>query len=57
MKTTKPDQKRANIAFIAIVIAGYILGFLIKKVQIGLIIGLVLGVLASMMIRSRENKQ
>jgi len=57
MKATKPDQKRANIAFIAIVIGGYILGFLIKKVQIGLIIGLVLGVLASMMIRSRENKQ
>ncbi len=54
MKTTKPDRKRANIAFIAIVIAGYILGFLIKRVQIGLIIGLVLGVLASMMIRSRE---
>ena len=56
MKTAKPDQKRANIAFFAIVAAGYILGFLIKKVQIGLIIGLVLGLMASLMIRSRENK-
>ncbi len=53
MKTTKPDQKRANLAFIAIVIAGYLLGFLIKRVPIGLVIGLVLGIFASMMIRRR----
>ncbi|MBA2499887.1 MAG: hypothetical protein H0V30_09195 [Chitinophagaceae bacterium] len=54
MNTSKPDRKRANFAFIAIVIAGYLLGFLIKRVPIGLIIGLVLGIFASMMIRRRQ---
>ena len=49
----KPDQRRGTIAFIFIVLLGYLLGFFIKRVQVGLIIGLVLGLLASGIVRKR----
>jgi len=49
----KPDQRRGTIAFIFIVLLGYLLGFLIKRVQVGLILGLVLGLLASGIVRKR----
>ena len=51
--TRKPDQKRGNIAFIFIVLLGYLLGFLIKRVQLGLILGLAIGLLASGIVRKR----
>lgn len=41
----KPDQKRGGIAFFFIIILGLVIGFLIKRVHIGLLIGLVLGLL------------
>jgi hypothetical protein len=50
----KPDQKRGNIAFIVIVLLGYLLGFMIKRVQLGLILGLALGLLASGIMRRRR---
>jgi len=48
-----PDNKRAGIAFIFLIIVGLIIGFLIKRVHIGLLIGLSLGFLASGMLRRR----
>jgi hypothetical protein len=51
--TKKPDQTRGNIAFVFIVLLGYLLGFLIKKVHIGLILGLAFGLLASGIMRRR----
>lgn len=49
----KPDQRRGNIAFVFIVLLGYLLGFLIKKVHIGLILGLAFGLFASGIMRRR----
>ena len=50
----KPDQKRGEIAFFFIIILGLVIGFLIKRVHIGLIIGLVMGLLASGLMRRRQ---
>lgn len=50
----QPDSKRAGIAFIFIIILGLIIGFLIKRVHIGLIIGLALGLLGSGLLRRRK---
>lgn len=49
----KRDNKRGNIAFILIVLAGYLLGFLMKRVQLGLIIGLAMGLMATVLTRKR----
>ena len=50
----KPDQKRGGIAFFVIIILGLVIGFLIKRVHIGLLIGLVMGLLASGLMRRRQ---
>ena len=50
----KPDHKRGGIAFFFIIILGLVIGFLIKRVHIGLLIGLVLGLLASGLMRKRQ---
>lgn len=50
----KPDQKRGGIAFFFIIILGLVIGFLIKRVHIGLLIGLVMGLLASGLMRRRQ---
>lgn len=49
----KPDEKRGGIAFILLIIIGLVIGFLIKRVHYGLLIGLALGLLASGMLRRR----
>lgn len=49
----KRDHKRGNIAFILIVLAGYLLGFAMKRVQLGLIIGLAMGLMATVLTRKR----
>ncbi len=49
----KPDEKRGGIAFIFLIIIGLIIGFLIKRVHYGLLIGLALGFLASGILRRR----
>jgi uncharacterized membrane protein (UPF0136 family) len=49
----KPDKKRGGIAFALLIIIGLVIGFLIKRVHYGLLIGLVLGLLASGMLRKR----
>lgn len=49
----KPDEKRGGIAFAFIIVVGLVIGFLIKRVHVGLLMGLVLGLLASGMLRKR----
>ena len=53
MPEHRPDATRGRMAFIFFIILGYVLGFFIKRVQIGLIIGLALGLLASGILRKR----
>lgn len=43
MSEKKPSIRRAEMSFIFAIIIGLAVGILIKKVRIGLIIGLVLG--------------
>ncbi|HYH16566.1 MAG TPA: hypothetical protein VD794_15155 [Flavisolibacter sp.] len=49
----KPDQKRGNIAFVFLILVGLAIGFLLKRVHVGLLIGLGLGLLASGFLRKR----
>lgn len=53
MKERKPDAQRGNIAFAFLIIVGLGIGFLIKRVHIGLLIGLALGLFASGILRKR----
>lgn len=54
MAEKKPDDNRAFIAFAFVVVLGYVIGFFLKKVTLGLVIGLVLGVLGSGLLRRRK---
>ena len=49
----QPNKTRGNIAFVLIILLGYVLGLLIKRVSIGLILGLAIGLLASGLLRKR----
>ena len=49
----QPDQKRGNIAFVFLILVGLAIGFLLKRVHVGLLIGLALGFLASGILRKR----
>lgn len=53
MAQKKPDSNRGYIAFAFVVILGYVLGLFLKKVTLGLAIGLVLGLLSSGFLRRR----
>ena len=53
MAAKAPDNSRGTIAFIFIVLLGYILGAFIKHVNIGLILGLGIGLFASGILRRR----
>jgi len=54
MAEKKPDNNRAFITFVFVVILGYVLGFFLKKLTLGLVIGLVLGLLGSGLLRRRR---
>lgn len=47
MAEKKPDRKRGTIGFAFAIILGLVIGIFIKRVQIGLIIGLAIGLLGS----------
>ena len=49
----KPDQKRGYVGFMVAIILGYLLGFLIKRVQLGLMIVLAIGLLSTVLVRRR----
>ncbi|MGN6163296.1 MAG: hypothetical protein ACTHOF_02045 [Flavisolibacter sp.] len=53
MAERKPDQKRGTVAFAFVIILGLVIGIFIRRVQVGLIIGLVLGLLGSNLLRRR----
>lgn len=53
MAEQKPDQKRGLVSFGFVIVVGLIIGIFIKRVQLGLIIGLALGLLGSSLIRRR----
>ena len=44
-KERKPDIRRGEVAFIFAIALGLILGFLIKRIRIGILVGMVLGFL------------
>lgn len=54
MEQKKPNTSRGTIAFVFVIILGYVLGLLIKRVQLGLLIGLALGLLGSGLLRSKR---
>lgn len=45
MSNKKPDIRRSEIAFVFAIILGLIIGIAIKRVRVGIIIGLGLGLL------------
>lgn len=53
MKAQKTNETRRQLAWILAITTGLVLGFFIKKVHIGLLIGLALGLLASGLLRRR----
>lgn len=53
MSERKPDQTRGFISFGFVVVLALIIGFFLKNVRIGLIIGLVLGLLGSSFLKRR----
>lgn len=54
MGDRKPDGNRGYIAFVFVVVLGYVIGIFLKKVTLGLVIGLVLGLLGSGLLRRRR---
>jgi F0F1-type ATP synthase assembly protein I len=54
MAEKKPNSNRAYITFVFIILLGYIIGIFIKKVPLGLMIGLALGLLGSGLLRRRR---
>lgn len=54
MAERKADKNRGYIAFVFVIILGYALGLLLKKVTLGLAIGLALGLLSSGFLRRRR---
>jgi hypothetical protein len=53
MPERKPDQTRGTIGFLFVILLGLVIGIFIKRVQLGLIIGLALGLLGSSMLKRR----
>lgn len=54
MAERKPDNNRGYIAFAFVILLGYIIGIFLKKVTLGLLIGLALGFLGSGILRRRK---
>lgn len=47
MAERRPDETRRKISLVIVILVGLIIGYFIKRVQVGLLIGLFLGFLAS----------
>jgi hypothetical protein len=45
MEETKPDTNRGEVAFLFAILLGLALGIFIKRIRIGLLIGIALGLL------------
>lgn len=53
MAEKKPNSNRGYIAFVFVILLGYAIGLFIKKVPLGILIGLVLGLLGSGLLKRR----
>jgi len=53
MAERRPDQARGFISFGVVIIVALVLGIFLRNVRLGLIIGLVLGLLGSSLLRRR----
>jgi FtsH-binding integral membrane protein len=53
MADRKPDQARGFLSFGVVVIIALVIGIFLRNVRLGLIIGLVLGLLGSSLLRRR----
>ena len=53
MAEKKPDETRGTVSLLLLILIGYIIGLFLKRVQIGLIIGLAIGLLSSGFLRRR----
>jgi uncharacterized membrane protein (UPF0136 family) len=51
---SKPSQGRREISITVLVIIGLLIGFMIKRVHIGLLIGISLGLLAGGLLSNRK---
>ena len=51
---SQPTKGRREVAIGVIIIIGLVIGFLIKRVHIGLLIGVVLGLLAAGLLSNRK---
>jgi hypothetical protein len=54
MSEKRPDGKRGAVSFTFLIILGLIIGIFLKRVQLGLIIGLALGLLSSNLLKRRR---
>lgn len=53
MAERKPDRPRGFISFGVVIIIALVIGIFLRNVRLGLIIGLVLGLLGSSLLRRR----
>jgi hypothetical protein len=53
MVDRKPDQGRGFISFGLVIVLALVIGIFLRNVRLGLIIGLVLGLLGSSLLRRR----
>ncbi len=53
MAEKKPESNRRFIMFAFVIVVGYVIGIFLKRVTLGLVIGLVLGVLGSGLLKRR----
>jgi len=53
MAERRPDQARGFISFGVVIIVALVVGIFLRNVRLGLIIGLVLGLLGSSLLRRR----
>ncbi|MFL5741259.1 MAG: hypothetical protein ACJ75B_13635 [Flavisolibacter sp.] len=53
MAERKPDEKRGWISFGFVIILGLVIGIFIRRVQLGLLIGLALGLFGSSLVRRK----
>lgn len=56
-KEKKPDTRRGEMAFLLAIVMGLALGIMIKRVRVGLLIGLAMGLIIVFtgMLRSKNN--
>ena len=53
MTERRPDKSRSFISFGVVIVVALLIGIFLKNVKIGLIVGLVLGLLGSSLLRRR----